>query len=172
MSEDSFESVPDDFAEFDATLNLTNPVENYEKLMQEKMMTELYVPDAMKEEIWFKIDAAAREAVWKLLFEDEEDSNEHEIREKENFAAELLEKHKRNAAYYSPSEYNEWVVKLRDELLQREKLEFWKTIVVAKELGPAWAKDSDLYDDLEDPEPAAYYNYAGCRAAWLEENGQ
>uniref|UniRef100_A0A1I8N9X9 Ku C-terminal domain-containing protein n=1 Tax=Musca domestica TaxID=7370 RepID=A0A1I8N9X9_MUSDO len=166
MSQDSFESVPDDFGDFDATLSLTNPVEHYEQLMQEKMMTNLYVPDQMKEDIWFKIDAAARDAVWKLLFS--EYANDEEVGAKEKLAATLLEKHKRNAAYYCPSDYNEWVVKLRDELLRRERMEFWRTVVVAKELGPAWARDSDMYDDLSDPEPAAYYNYGGCRAAWLE----
>ncbi|XP_073821272.1 uncharacterized protein [Musca autumnalis] len=171
MSEDSFESVPDNFADFDATLSLTTPLEDYRKLMQEKMMTDLYVPDEMREEIWNKIDASAREAVWKLLFNAY--SNEAETKDKERLAGLLLEVHKKNAVYYSPSEYNEWVVKLRDELLKCEMLEFWRNVVVAKELGPAWARDSDLYDDLTDAEPAAYYNFGGCKAAWLKdvENG-
>ncbi|XP_075151268.1 uncharacterized protein LOC142225403 [Haematobia irritans] len=49
-------------------------------------------------------------------------------------------------------------------------LDFWKNSLVAEELGPAWARDSDLYDDMDDPEPAAFYNYAGCVAPWLEKD--
>uniref|UniRef100_A0A1I8P6I6 Ku C-terminal domain-containing protein n=1 Tax=Stomoxys calcitrans TaxID=35570 RepID=A0A1I8P6I6_STOCA len=157
MSDD--DEVPEDFADFDATLPLTDPVTTFKKLIDEKMFTDLFVPDHMKFEIWDKLDAAARDAIWKLLFGEEADLQQ---------AGALLKNYKSRAVFFSPDNYNEWIVLVRDELLKREMFDFWKNTVVAEQLGPAWAADSDLYDDLDDPEPAAFYNFAGCKAAWLK----
>lgn len=174
MSGDDWPDAPEDFADFDATLSLTNPLEDYKKLMEEKMSVDaFYVPDEMKEQIWDKIDAGARDAVWKLLFEQSngDDAASIEIQKEEQLdkAAKLLKEHKSNSVYYSPFYYNDWISGLRDELLKREMFEFWKNVIVAKELGPAWAGDSDFYDDMWDPAPAAFYNCAGCVAPWLEK---
>ncbi|XP_037817683.1 uncharacterized protein LOC119607689 [Lucilia sericata] len=161
--------VDAEFANFEAKISLNNPVTDYVKLMDDKMKADVIMPNDVYDECWKKISAATRETVWKLLFEAGESCAQKEQLEK---AAELLKMHKEDACFYQASDYNNWIVRVRDELLKRKMLEFWKNVVVQKELGPCWARDSDLFDDVEDPEPANFYKFADCEAPWLKNKSQ
>ncbi|XP_073821284.1 uncharacterized protein [Musca autumnalis] len=86
----------------------------------------------------------------------------------EKAAARLLKNLKDDSCFYGPS-YNDWIPKVRDELLRRHMFEFWKNIIVSQELGPAWARDCDLFEDSNDPEPAKFYEFNGCKAPWLKD---
>ncbi|KAM7354693.1 endonuclease G inhibitor [Cochliomyia hominivorax] len=156
--------VSADYANFDAKISLENPLADYEKLVEEKMMAEVVMTNEIYKQCWSKISAAARETIWKLLFDNDKPTKEQLAK-----ISEFLKKHKEDACFHQAGEYNRWIVKVRDELLKRNMLEFWKNEMVAKELGPCWARDSDLFDDPDDPEPAKFYKYAGCEAAWLKK---
>lgn len=155
--------VTKEFANFEAKISVTNPLPDYMKLIDEKIKPDVIMPNEVHQECWKKVSTAARETIWKMLF------NENNLSAKEQLqgAAEFLKILKEDSAFYQASEYNKWIVKVRDELLKRNMLEFWRDEVVKNELGPCWARDSDLFDDPEDPEPANFYKYADCDAPWL-----
>ncbi|KAH8238967.1 hypothetical protein KR038_010731 [Drosophila bunnanda] len=143
--------------EFEAVLTKENPLEEYRTLMKRFVLTKIIVPDNVHQESVKKVAAAAREIIWKLLFDgvpSQEDQDK---------AAELLEEYKGDAGFYGPIDYNEWIVKLRDEVLARELLDFWREKMVKLELGPSCARDSDYYTN-EDPLPLEFYDRAGCKA--------
>ncbi|XP_013113803.1 uncharacterized protein LOC106091716 [Stomoxys calcitrans] len=153
--------VADDFDQFDAFISVEDPLEDYEKLLNEKLKIDAIVPNEMVHRIWDKISNATTAALWKIIFE-----NEHETNEKLDKTAGFLRIFKDDACFYSPWKYNQWITKVRAELLRRGMVDFWKNVIVEKELGPAWARDCDLFDDTDDTEPAQFYNYAGCEAPW------
>ncbi|XP_061387015.1 uncharacterized protein LOC133321959 [Musca vetustissima] len=155
-----------EFENFDAHISLEDPLKDYEKLIEDKLKADIVISNDTMNKIWNKISTAARERVWQLLFEDNSNKETNDHLEK---AAGLLKMLKEDSCFYSPWEYNEWIIRLRDELLQRKMLAFWKNIIVAQELGPAWARDSDLFEDSDDLEPAKFYEYGGCKAPWLAE---
>ena len=158
-------TVTQEFANFDAKISMDNPLPDYGKLMEEKMRVDAIVPENVFQECWKKISAAARETIWQILFNDKNQPTKEQLQK----ASELMKMLKEDSAFYQASEYNNWVVKVRDELLKRNMLDFWRDEMVKKELGPCWARDSDLFDDIEDPEPANFYKYANCEAPWLKE---
>lgn len=149
-----------------AKLSLHNPAEDYTKLMADKIKNNPLIPTHILNENWSKISAAARVTIWNLLFDDKKPEDKENLEK----ASELLKIHKQDACLYEAEEYNKWIVRVRDELLKRNMLEFWKNEIVKNELGPCWAKDSNLFDNLNDTEPANFYNYANCKAPWLQEN--
>lgn len=104
------------------------------------------------EDAYKKIFAEAREMVWQLLFGETTLTNENSKK-----AADLLEELKRNACFYNPWDYNDWIPSLRDELLKRKYFDFWQDIVVKKDLGLCWARDSDFFDNMEDTKPMEFY---------------
>lgn len=157
-------TVTQEFANFDVKMSLTNPLPDYLKLMEEKLRPDVIIPAAVHNECWKKISAAARDTIWKMLFGDK-----NPPKEKLQNAAELMKTLKEDSGFYQASDYNKWIVEVRDELLKRNMLEFWRDEVVKNELGPCWARDSDLFDDPNDPEPANFYKYANCEAPWLKE---
>ncbi|KAH8353210.1 hypothetical protein KR084_009663 [Drosophila pseudotakahashii] len=143
--------------EFEAVLTKEKPLEEYRSLMKRFVLTKIIVPDNIHQASVKKMAAAAREIIWKLLFDGTPSS------EDQNKAAELLQEYKGDAGFYGPDDFNEWIVKLRDEVLQRELLDFWRDKMVKMELGPSCARDSDYYDN-EDPLPLEFYEKAGCKA--------
>lgn len=157
--------VTREFANFEAKISLNNPCRDYVKLVDEKIRPDAIVPHDVHQECWKKISAAARETIWKMLFIDRRCLNKQHLQQ----AADLLKMLKEDSAYYRATEYNRWIVDLRDELLRRNMLDFWRNEIVKNELGPCWARDSDLFDDNNDPEPANFYKYANCEAPWLRE---
>lgn len=159
--------VPDDFDQFDATISLQDPIKDYENLLNGKLKVDAIVSNEMMRIIWDKISSGTCEVLWKLMFECDQNN-------KQNLetAANLLKIFKDDACFYSPWAYNELIVKVRDELLERHMFEFWQDVVVAQELGPAWARDSDLFEDSNDPEPAKFYEFVGCKAPWLKNNNK
>lgn len=159
----SSSTLPADFEHFDANISLENPVEDYEKLLQEKLKINAIVSKDMMNRIWNKISTAAQSTVWQLLFENK--STDEDMKK----ATALLKILKDDSCFYSPWSYNEWIVRVRDELLLRRMIDFWRKVLVAQELGPAWARDCDLFEDSNDPEPAKFYEFEGCKAPWIKE---
>ncbi|XP_017134256.1 uncharacterized protein LOC108150535 [Drosophila elegans] len=143
--------------EFEAVLTKENPLEEYRTLMKRFVLTKIIVPDNVHQESIRKMASAAREIIWKLLFDGTPSA------EDQDKAAELLREYKGDAGFYGPQDYNEWIVQLRDEVLKKELLEFWREKMVKLELGPSCARDSDYYDN-EDPLPLDFYEKAGCKA--------
>ncbi|XP_019890529.2 uncharacterized protein LOC101900132 [Musca domestica] len=92
-----------------------------------------------------------REVLWKLIF-DEPALSETKAKQ----AAELLWAYKVDACFRSPYQYNDWIVTVRDELVKRKFVDFWK-IVVDQELGLIGSKESDYFDDMDDPEIPEFY---------------
>ncbi|XP_016983160.2 uncharacterized protein LOC108047473 [Drosophila rhopaloa] len=143
--------------EFEAVLTKENPLEEYRTLMKRFVLTKIIVPDNVHQASIKKMAAAARGIIWKLLFDGTPSS------EDQDKAAELLREYKGDAGFYGPHDFNEWIVKLRDEVLTRELLDFWREKIVKLELGPSCARDSDYYDS-DDPLPLDFYDKAGCKA--------
>ncbi|XP_073821285.1 uncharacterized protein [Musca autumnalis] len=156
--------LPEEFEQFDVQISLENPLENYEKILQDKLKVDAIMSNDMMARIWKKISTTAQETVWQILFEN--NSNEEQM---EKAAARLLKNLKDDSCFYGPWSYNDWIPKVRDELLRRHMFEFWKNIIVGQELGPAWARDCDLFEDSNDPEPANFYEFNGCKAPWLKD---
>uniref|UniRef100_W8BDS7 Uncharacterized protein n=1 Tax=Ceratitis capitata TaxID=7213 RepID=W8BDS7_CERCA len=153
-------------SDFDAKISVDAPLKDYEKLIEEKVQSEGLDEEEI-EKNYKIISAAARDTVWKLLF-----SSSPITKESLENVAEFLNKIKEDASFYDPYTYNEWISGLRDELLKRNMLDFWRDHVVVKELGPCWARDSDYFDDMEDPAPAQFYNHAGCVAPFAPVTGR
>ncbi|XP_017857365.1 PREDICTED: uncharacterized protein LOC108610049 [Drosophila arizonae] len=139
-------------------IGTAEPLKDYIRLIETKVTVDQIVDDAVTKENFKRIASAARDVIWKLLFSDE--CGDAESQKK---ASELLEEHKSDASFYAPWPYNEWIVKVRDELLKRELLDFWRDTIVAKQLGPCWSRDSDLFDSEDEP-PLEFYAHAGCVA--------
>lgn len=148
-----------DFPEFDPNLSQNDLLKNYENAIDNKV--DVDSPD--HGEIWEKFSQAVCGCVWKILF-----SSKTPSKDQMDKSSALLKKYREDALFITPTFYNNWIYKFRDELLKKELLEFWKNEVVAKELGPIWAKDSDFFDKSDDPEPANFYKHAGCEAPWLK----
>ncbi|XP_036320921.1 uncharacterized protein LOC118735335 isoform X1 [Rhagoletis pomonella] len=148
-------------ADFEANISTDTPAEDYDNLINIKVRAEQLVEDDVITRNFNKIAIVARDAVWKLLFSDQPASVENQIK-----AGDLLYKLKADACFYDPWSYNKWINSVRDELLKRGMLDFWRDQIVAKELGPCWARDSDFFDDMDDTEPADFYNRAGCVATF------
>ncbi|XP_065361784.1 uncharacterized protein LOC135955360 [Calliphora vicina] len=108
--------------------------------------------DGDDEDGYKQVFAEAREMVWQLLFGENQLSAEYAKK-----AAELLEEYKRAACFYGPYDYNDWIPKVRDELLKRKYFDVWQDVIVKKELGLCWARDSDFFDDMEDTQPKEFY---------------
>ncbi|XP_075151267.1 uncharacterized protein LOC142225402 [Haematobia irritans] len=155
------ETVPKDFDKFNSTLSLDDPLGDYENLVNKKLKIDAVMPNEMMYTVWDKISQGAREALWNMMF-----GFVHTTNDELDKAAVFLKVFKDDSCFYSASAYNDWIVKVRDELLERRMFDFWKNVIVEKELGPAWARDSDLFEDSGDEEPAQFYNYAGCIAPW------
>lgn len=155
------ELTPDQTAaltgQFEAVLTKKNPLEEYRTLMKRFVLVNIIVPDDVHKASVDKISAAARDIIWKLLFDGTPSKEDQEK------AAELLQEYKGDAGFYSPWGFNEWIVTLRDEVLKRELLDFWREKMVKLELGPSCSRDSD-YFDLDDPLPLTFYEKAGCKA--------
>ncbi|KAH8409977.1 hypothetical protein KR009_003416, partial [Drosophila setifemur] len=143
--------------EFEAVITKENPLEEYRTLMKRFVLTKIMVPDEVHQASVKKCATAAREIIWKLLFDGTPSQ------EDQDKAANLLQEYKGDASFYGPWSYNEWIVTLRDEVLQRELLDFWREKIVNLELGPSCVRDSD-YFDREDPLPLDFYEKAGCKA--------
>ncbi|XP_017056548.1 uncharacterized protein LOC108098259 [Drosophila ficusphila] len=166
MNQDELPTTPgelsaDDAAalsgEFEAVLTKENPLEEYRTLMKRFVLTKIIVPDSVHQASVKKMATAAREIIWKLLFDGPP------TQEDQDKAAELLREYKGDAGFYGPQDFNEWIVTLRDEVLNKELLDFWREKMVKLELGPSCARDSDYYDN-DDPLPLDFYEKAGCKA--------
>ncbi|KAL7739596.1 hypothetical protein ACLKA6_002170 [Drosophila palustris] len=143
----------------DITINKSKPLEEYQKLINTRVAVDQIVDDAVTKENFRKIAAAARDVIWQILFSDDAVA----AAESQKLASDVLEEYKGDACFYEPWAYNEWIVKLRDELLKREQLDFWRDTIVKKQLGPCWSRDSDLFDS-DDVPPLEFYAHAGCVA--------
>lgn len=152
---------------FDATISLETPTADYVRLMEENVLTENINDDDILNSNYEKINTVAQDTLWKLLFESGTISKEDESK-----IAEFLKKIKENACFHDPFTYNEWIIGVRDELLKRNMVDFWREHMVEKELGPCWARDSDYFDNMDDPRPREFYNYAGCEAPFDKANGK
>ncbi|KAH8306696.1 hypothetical protein KR044_006780, partial [Drosophila immigrans] len=141
----------------DAIIAKENPLEDYKKLIKTHVAVEEIVDDEIIKENVRKITTAARDVIWRLLFDDDANDASHKK------AGDLLEEYKSDACFYQPWPYNQWIVKLRDELLKRKLLDFWRDTVVKNQLGPCWHRDSDLFDADDEP-PLEFYAHAGCYA--------
>lgn len=145
-------------------ISMENSLEDYLALIDRTFKGDLVMPDKVLKECFKKISLTVQDIVQKLLFD--ENAGNRQINMKK--AAELLKEYKSDSGFYDPWGYNEWIIQLRDKVLQHKMLDFWRDYFVKYELGPCWARDSDLFDDLEDMAPAEFYNYAGCQAVWLQ----
>ncbi|ALC39644.1 EndoGI [Drosophila busckii] len=134
------------------------PLKEYEQLMDTNVTSE-ELDDKTSKENFKKIGLAVHDVIFKLVF----DCKQEARTESQHKAGELLAEYKSDACFYAPWPYNEWIVKLRDELLKQEQLDFWRDVVVKKQLGPCWARDSDAFDS-EDKPPLEFYAHAGCVA--------
>ncbi|XP_037960587.1 uncharacterized protein LOC119689758 [Teleopsis dalmanni] len=151
-------------AEFQPVISLGNPLTDYKRLMSENVTMDEYVADEIINENYTKIAEATQKCIWELLFAENNSSSDNNTK-----AAELLKIHKTDSAFYCPWDYNKWILTLREELLKREMLEFWRNVIVKNELGPCWARDSDYFDDMDDKEPEEFYKRAGCIAPFCKE---
>lgn len=143
----------------DITINKSEPLEDYQKLINTRVAVDQIVDDAITKENFRKIAAAARDVIWQIIFGEESEA----ASESQKKASDLLEEYKGDACFYEPWPYNEWIVKLRDELLKKQQLHFWRDTIVKKQLGPCWSRDSDLFDSDDEP-PLEFYAHAGCVA--------
>lgn len=98
-----------------AKLSLNNPVEDYNKLMDDEIKLKPFQSNDLLNESWSKISAAARDTVWKLLFVQPPVDNEQLQK-----ASKLLKNHKRDCCFYNAEDYNKWIVTVRDELLKKK----------------------------------------------------
>lgn len=150
--------------EFQPIISLESPLQDYKKLIEQKLQSDEHIDDEVMQQNYDKIAAQMRETIWKLLFADAEPKAENLVK-----AADCLREHKKDACFYAPWDYNDWIPGVRDELLNRKMLDFWRDEVVNNELGPCWAKDSDYFDDMEDERPAEFYKFGGCVAPFSRE---
>ncbi|KAH8377124.1 hypothetical protein KR093_003560, partial [Drosophila rubida] len=144
--------------EGDAIIGKGDPLKDYKNLISTRVAVEQIVDDNIIKDNVNKISSAARDVIWALLFDDSTDVNASQKK-----AADLLEEYRNDACFYQPWPYNEWIVKVRDELLKRQMLEFWREQIVKNQLGPCWHRDSDLFDADDEP-PLEFYAHAGCCA--------
>lgn len=142
----------------DISISKDDPIAEYKKLIETRVAVDQIVADSITKENFQKIASAARDVIWQLLF-----SSDDVTAESQQKAGDLLDEYKADASFYDPWPYNEWIVKLRDELLKRKLLDFWRDTVVKKQLGPCWSRDSDLFDSGDAP-PLEFYAQAGCVA--------
>lgn len=142
----------------DISISKDDPIAGYKKLIETRVAVDQIVADSITKENFQKIASAARDVIWQLLF-----SSDDVTAESQQKAGDLLDEYKADASFYDPWPYNEWIVKLRDELLKRKLLDFWRDTVVKKQLGPCWSRDSDLFDSGDAP-PLEFYAQAGCVA--------
>ncbi|EDV98784.1 uncharacterized protein LOC6566669 [Drosophila grimshawi] len=156
MTSNAQKSTPEQ-AEGKLTISTDNPLAEYIKLIETKVTVDQIVDDDITKENFKQIAQAARDVIWQLLFSSDVNA------ESEKKASDLLEEYKSDACFYAPWPYNEWIVKVRDELLKREQLSFWRETIVRKQLGPCWSRDSDLFDCDDEP-PLEFYAHAGCIA--------
>ena len=158
------EKVARELAKFQAKISLSNPLNDYVRLVAKKIR-----PAAMRREVymeyWKKISAATRAIIWKLLFNHRKNTLSARTTET---CAELMKMLKDDSCIYGATDYNKWIVDVRNELLRRDMLDFWY-VLVHRELGPCCARDSDLFTDIEDSEVERFYNYGNCIAPWLME---
>ena len=110
-----------DLSQFVAKVSLETPLEDYTKQMSEYVVVDFVVDDEILQDNYQKLSTAAEKAIWKLLFDSEQASQANQDK-----ALELLKIHKQDASFHHPWSYNDWVVSLRDELLKRKMLDFWK----------------------------------------------
>ncbi|XP_075149916.1 uncharacterized protein LOC142223992 [Haematobia irritans] len=145
---------------FKASLTQNDLVKNYDETM-EKMD-----PDSEDyDELWENFSQVVVDCISKILFETKT-LNKADTEK----ASCLLKKYREDACFINPTFFNQWIYKFRDELLKKtELLDFWKNEMVAKELGPLWARDCDFYDEMDDPKPVEFYKQLGCEAPWLKE---
>ncbi|XP_005178270.1 uncharacterized protein LOC101899517 [Musca domestica] len=155
----SKESQEVKFAEFVPSLAMDKLLQIYEEAMDNK----IDVDSEDHEEIWLEFSEAVTGCIWKIVFTAKSLSKEDSDK-----ASALLKKYRDDAGFINPTFYNKWIYTFRDELLKKEVLDFWKNEVVAKELGPLWARDCDFFDKSDDPEPVKFYQHAGCEAPWLK----
>lgn len=144
----------------DISISRDDPIAEYKKLIETRVAVDQIVADSITKENFKKIAAAARDVTWQLLFSIGDGDATSELQKK---AGDLLDEYKADASFYDPWSYNEWIVKLRDELLKRQLLDFWRETIVKKQLGPCWSRDSDLFDSNDAP-PLEFYAHAGCVA--------
>ncbi|KAH8273687.1 hypothetical protein KR018_008846, partial [Drosophila ironensis] len=149
---------------FEAVLTKENPLEDYRTLMKRFILVKIIVPDDVQKVNVEKVQKAARDMIWKLLFDESPASPEDQ-----NKAGELLLEYRQDAGFYSPWLFNDWIVELRDEVLERQLLDFWREKMVKLELGPCSHRDSD-YFDRDDPLPLEFYQKEGCQAPFKEES--
>lgn len=142
----------------DISISKDDPIAEYKKLIETRVAVDQIVADRITKENFQKIASAARDVVWQLLFNSDDVTAESQQK-----AGDLLDEYKADASFYDPWPYNEWIVKLRDELLNRKLLDFWRDTVVKRQLGPCWSRDSDLFDSGDAP-PLEFYAQAGCVA--------
>lgn len=142
----------------DISISKDDPIAEYKKLIETRVAVDQIVADSITKENFQKIASAARDVIWQLLF-----GSDDVTAESQQKAGDLLDEYKADASFYDPWPYNEWIVKLRDELLKRKLLDFWRDTVVKKQLGPCWSRDSDLFDSGDAP-PLEFYAQAGCVA--------
>lgn len=148
-----------EFPEFDSSLSQEDLLKRYENAIDNK-----FDVDSPDTEIWERLSHAVTDCIWKILF-----ASKAPGKAEMDKASALLKRYKEDAGFINPTFFNKWIYSLRDELLKKELLDFWKNEVVAKEMGPCWARDSDFFDKNDDPEPANFYKHAGCEAPWLKE---
>ncbi|XP_073821283.1 uncharacterized protein [Musca autumnalis] len=156
----SKESQEVQFSEFNPSLPMEKLLHNYEEAMDSK----IDVDSDDHEVIWQKFSEAVTECIWKIVF-----NSKNLTKDDADKSSALLKKYRDDALFINPTFYNKWIYTLRDELLKKDVLDFWKNEVVAKELGPLWARDCDFFDNRDDPEPAKFYEHAGCKAPWLNQ---
>ncbi|EDW36969.1 GL25983 [Drosophila persimilis] len=142
---------------FDAVITRDQPLSEYRDLMTRFVLTDVIVPDEIQQASVKKIAKAAQDVIWQILFEG------NPSQEDQDKAADLLQEYKTDSGFYGPWDYNEWIVKLRDEVLAKQLLDFWREKIVKLELGPCWSRDSDFFEN-DDDVPLEFYNKAGCKA--------
>ncbi|KAH8405174.1 hypothetical protein KR222_007479, partial [Zaprionus bogoriensis] len=145
--------------EGDISIGTADPLAEYKRLMETRVTVDQVVDDDVIKANYQKVAAAARDVIWRLLFDGDDVTASESAQRK---AGDLLDEHKADASFYEPWSYNEWIVRLRDELLRREMLHFWREELVKRQLGPCWSRDSDLFDS--DEAPLEFYAHAGCVA--------
>lgn len=135
-----------------------------EKLLQnfEEAKQKIDVDSEDHEEIWEEFSKAVTGCIWEIVF-----STNISKKEDSDKASALLKQYRDEALLIDPTFYNKWIYDFRNRF--SSLFDFWKNEMVAKELGPLWARDCDFFDKMDDPEPAKFYQLAGCEAPWLKE---
>ncbi|XP_037960560.1 uncharacterized protein LOC119689736 [Teleopsis dalmanni] len=152
---EKFESVmsEEEITDFEAIIGTRTPLLDYQKLMEERVNVDFIISEDIALANYKKISTAVRNTVWTLLFLEKTDRLNNEIK-----AADLMAANKLDAALFEPWEYNEWVFRLRNKLLDERKLRFWRTQMVRRQLGPCSGKDCTLFLNKEYPPVKEFYN--------------